>query len=198
MLQGRAVDRLRVAGDMDLAVLADEPAVAADEDAGVVLHAVRKLGVAQVEADALVARRVEERARQRAGHLSLEEGLDLRGIVDGPAREERGQRQLGKGDPGRAAAVRVVEQVDQPAHDLDTGVAALDGAQLRDGQVQLAGAHAALRASTRPTCWPVKAWSSQTGAPLTYTEWMPAARSVGRSKVAASATVAGSKTTRSA
>ena len=167
MLQRRAVDGLRIARDMNLAVFADDVAIAADQDARVVLHALRKFGIAQIEADPLIARRIEERTSQGARHFGFEECLHLRRIVDGPAREERGQRQFRKRHPGRAPAVGVLQQIDQPAHDLDACVAALDGAELRDGKVQLAGVHAALRARTRPACWPVKAWSSQTGAPLT-------------------------------
>src|SRR5690606_33624847 len=113
--------------------------------------------------------------------------------------EEGGQRQFRKGDPARAAPMGLVQQVDQPAHHLGARIGALHRPELGHRQVQfLGGAHCGLRSSTRPAWLPVKACASQTGAPFTYTEWMPAARSMGCSKVAVSATVSGSNTTRSA
>src|SRR5690606_28450258 len=101
----------------------------------------------------------------------------------------------------------VLQQFAQARDRPGACVAARNGAHLGHGDMQfqiiLLGVRCSGslqdRSSTRPAYRPVKcASASQTLAPFTYTWWMPRERSMGVSKVAASATVAGSKTTRSA
>ena len=106
---------VRVAGQVHLAVLADQAAVRADEDRRVVAVIVRReLGVADVEADAELARLVEQRPRLRARHFALEiAAVDLRRILHPPAREERGEGELREDDKPGAHAVRFAQQVDE-------------------------------------------------------------------------------------
>ena len=98
-----------MAGQVDLAVLADDPAGLVDEDRRV--EAARapvldgELGVAEIKADAELARPVEQRLRLGFGHLALEIGVDLGLVLDPPVREERRQRAFGKDD--EIAAVRL-------------------------------------------------------------------------------------------
>lgn len=71
---------VRMAGQMDLAVAADDVRLVVHQYGGVEAPAVlRELSVAQIEADAQLAREVEERLRLGARHGGLEETLgDLR------------------------------------------------------------------------------------------------------------------------
>src|SRR4029453_13153863 len=67
---------LRVTGQMNFAVLADDPAAFVDEDRGVVTVREpafdRQLGKPEVEADSKFARAVEQRLCRGVGHFALE------------------------------------------------------------------------------------------------------------------------------
>ena len=99
---------LGVAGQVNLAVLAEDAAVLVDENRRVVAmrRSVfdRELRVAQVEADAELARAVEQRLRRRIGHLAFEVRVELILPVVVPVREEGGERAFRKHD--EIAAVR--------------------------------------------------------------------------------------------
>ena len=62
-----------------------------------------ELGVAEIEADAELLRFLEEHGGLRPGHLALVPAVELRLVVDHPAREETGQRELGEDDQLGAA-----------------------------------------------------------------------------------------------
>ena len=76
-------------------------------------------------------RLVEQRRRLVRGHLALEEAVDLLLVLHPPAREEGGQRQLGKDDEVAAVAVRLPQQIEQAPHDGGAAVRALDRPELR-------------------------------------------------------------------
>ena len=123
-----------VTGQVDLAVLADEPPAAIDQDRGVVaperIALAGELGVAQAEGEAEPCRLVPERARLGPGHLALEERVDLRLILHPPAGEERGEGQLREDHEVAAPGVGLPEEADQPLHDVGSAVAASDRAEL--------------------------------------------------------------------
>src|SRR5204863_1040670 len=72
---------LGMARQVDLAVLADDAAVALDDDRGVEMPrsavVMRQLGVAQAKTQGEAPRLVEQRRRLVRRHLALEEGIDL-------------------------------------------------------------------------------------------------------------------------
>ena len=131
MLERRVRDRLGGAGQVDLAVLADDFAVGADEDRGV--EAARRsvllaeLRVAEVEPDAEPLRLVEERPGRGVRHLVLEPGVDLVLRVVEPAREERGERKLRIDDEPAPAVRSLAHQVDEAPDDALARVRAMDG-----------------------------------------------------------------------
>src|SRR5690606_37085556 len=137
VLYGIAVLRLRIARNVDLAILADDGAVAVHQNAGVELAIAIEFGVAQVEPDTQRARQVEQRPGFLARHLGFEEPAYLLRIVHLPARKKRGQRQLGESHPPGAAAGGVLEQVAQARNRLRARVRALDGAHLGHGDMHL-------------------------------------------------------------
>src|SRR5262249_25653738 len=134
ILEGMLRMPLRVTGEMDLPVLADDPAVALDEQARVEapLRAPfdGELGVAEAEADLEPARLVEERLRRGAGHLPLEPGVELRLVVDPPVGEERGEGAFREDDEIAAATARLSHLLDEPRDDLGPGGVTGDRATL--------------------------------------------------------------------
>jgi hypothetical protein len=74
---------------------------------------------------------LEERARFRPRHLALEEGVDLRLVLHPPAREEGGERELGKHHEVAAVGLGPLEKLDEPLDDLRAAVGPLDGSELR-------------------------------------------------------------------
>ncbi|MNT39751.1 hypothetical protein D3C72_1760230 [compost metagenome] len=140
MLEGGVDLVVRVPGQVDLAVLADDPGAAVHQDGGVELAAFRRqFGIAQVEADAQFARRVEQRLHVGVGHGLLEKALHRFRVFHPVARKERRQRQLGKHHELRLAGRGFAHHLDQAAHDRRAGVGKVDGAHLGDGQAHLAG-----------------------------------------------------------
>ena len=120
-----------VAGQMHLAVLADDPAVAVGQDRGVEALAVRgELGIAERDGDLVFRRPFEQRPRRRVGHLALEPGIDLRLVGHVPAREERGERKLGVDDEVAVLRLGLVEQIDHPPDHGLPAVGLLDRAAL--------------------------------------------------------------------
>jgi hypothetical protein len=103
-----------VTGQVDLPVLPHQPPLAVHDDRRVVPAQARALAaqlrVAQTEREPQAPRLVEQCPGLGAGHLSLEEGVDLGLVLHPPAREERGQGQLRKHHEIRATTVRLIEQ----------------------------------------------------------------------------------------
>ena len=137
VLEGAPRLVLRVAGQMDLPVLADEAARLVDQDRGVEAPgpaAVRdELGVAQAEADAEAPRLVEERSRLRPRHLPLEERVDLRLVLHPPAGKEGREGQLREDDEVGAAAVGLGEEGEEALDDERARLAPGNRAELRGG-----------------------------------------------------------------
>jgi hypothetical protein len=120
---------LGMAGQVNLPITPNDVSRAVHEDGRV--EAARapildgQLGIAEAEPDGEPPRLVEERARLRPRHLALEEGVDLRLILHPPAREERGERQLGEHDQLAAARVRLREEGEETLDDVGAGFAAM-------------------------------------------------------------------------
>src|SRR5262249_28973338 len=100
-----------VAGQMNLAVLADDRAGLVDEDrcieAPLPARLECELGVAEIETDREPGSLLEEGAGLRPRHVVLEPRVELRFVLDYPARKEAGQRQLGKDDDVGVARLRI-------------------------------------------------------------------------------------------
>jgi hypothetical protein len=123
---------LGVAGQVDLAVLADDAAGLVDQDRGVEAPPRpfgRQLGIAQVEADAeRAARRTAAASRRR--HLRFEEGVDL-GLV---SNHQRGKKVVsassGKTTRSQPRACAWRSSREHARDHLAAGVGALDRAEL--------------------------------------------------------------------
>ena len=88
-----------------------------------------ELRVAEVKGDAEGGGLLEERPGLGAGHFRLEERVDL-GIVEQPARKERGQRELRIDHEVGAARCRLAHQADHALDHIRTRLVAGDGAEL--------------------------------------------------------------------
>jgi hypothetical protein len=84
-----------------------------------------------MKADAEALGLLEQRSRLLPRHLALEPGVDVALVLEEPAREEGGERQLGIDDKVAAHSLRLPHQRDQPRHDLGSGLAARDRPKLR-------------------------------------------------------------------
>ena len=102
VLEGAPGLVLGMARQVDLAVFQRDRARLVDQDRGVEAARAavlpRQLGEAEIEADAERLRLVEQRRGLVRRHLALEERVDLVLVLHPPAREERGERELGKHD----------------------------------------------------------------------------------------------------
>ena len=140
---------------MHLAVAPDDPPCRIDEHGGVeAAHAAAlfdQLGVSEIESHTEARRLLEQRARVGAGHLALEESVDLRLILQPPARKEGGERKLGEDNEPRATSMRLAQQRDQAADDCAARFVTRDRAGLRAGDGQGAG-HAELLLARRAEC----------------------------------------------
>ncbi len=123
-----------VAGEMNLAVLADHPPLPVDDDRGVVMTDLLvfqgQLRIAEAKANLQALGFLEQRGGIRPRHLALEEAVDLLLVFHPPAGEERGQRDLGVDDHFALHVVRLAHQVDQPGNHRLAAVVARDRAQL--------------------------------------------------------------------
>src|SRR6516225_5192492 len=128
-------------GQVDLAVAADDAAVALDQDRGIVMPRLApflgQLGVAEVKPDVELTREIKQRSGLGTWHFTLEKAVDL-GLIGHPiAREEGRQRQLGEDDELRTPRMSLTHQSDQPADDRAAGVGEMDRAELGDRRFQL-------------------------------------------------------------
>ena len=142
MLKRRIGQMLGMSRQMDLAVPADDPPVAFDQDRGVVAVELalflRQLGIAEVKADAELAGEVEQGPGFGPRHLALEKAVNLGLVGHPPAREKRGQRQLGKDNERRAAGMGLAHHRHQPLDDRRPIVGEMDRPQLGDGGSEFA------------------------------------------------------------
>ena len=127
-----------MAGQVDLAVLADDPALGVDQDRGVEPAGSAALDglfrIAEIKADAELGSQVEQRLHGRIRHLGFEERVDLRLVRHVPAGKEGGQRQLREDDQPCAGSVGPVHQGHQA---LDHGcprIGAGDRTELTAGE----------------------------------------------------------------
>ena len=93
-----------------------------------------ELGVAEIEADCEPCRFLEEDLGLWSRHFALEPGVELDLVVDHPAREEAGQRQLGKDDHIGAARLRLAHHGEEPGDRGCAGFGAGDRPHLRRGK----------------------------------------------------------------
>src|ERR1700716_1262700 len=93
-----------------------------------------ELSEAQGKSYLEAARGIVQRLCLRSRHLRFIERVDLALILERPAREERGQRQLREDGEFGAGMGGSLEEMHQPAHGLGARGAALDGAGLANGQ----------------------------------------------------------------
>ena len=129
-----------VAGQMHLAVLAHDAAVLVGDNGSVVVANLiifmRALGEAEVEPHPAALGFLEQRKRAARRHLVFEEAVDLLLVLHPPAREERGQRQLGIDDEVAFHCVRLTHQLEQPAHNHFTIVISRVRTKLRGSHGQ--------------------------------------------------------------
>ena len=145
MLKGRIRQMLGMAGQMDLAIAADDPAVALDQDGRVVMARLAlllcKLGIAEVKPDSQFLGQIEQWPGFGIGHLALEEAIDFGLVGHPPARKKCGQRQFRKHDKPRAAAMRLAQHRHQPLDYRSAVVGQMDRPQLGDGGSEFTGHH---------------------------------------------------------
>jgi hypothetical protein len=139
---------LGVPGQMHLAVFQQDLAGRADQDRGIevppahragLVRLVRDLRVAEMEADIVALRRLEQRRGLVRGHRRLEPVIGLRDILVVVAREEGGQRELGEHHELHAAPVGALHQRDHAGHGDRARLGFLDRAELRGADGDDAG-----------------------------------------------------------
>src|SRR3984893_8004715 len=125
---------------MHLTVLAHDAAVLVGDNGSVVVANLiifmRALGEAEVEPYPAALGFLEQRKRVARRHLVFEEAVDLLLVLHPPAREERGQRQLGIDDEVAFHCVRLTHQLEQPAHNHFTIVISRVRTKLRGSHGQ--------------------------------------------------------------
>ena len=95
--------------------------------------------VAEVEADTLRARQLEQRQCLGARHLRLEVPVDLGLVLHPPAWEESRERKLRKHHELRAARIGLFQHLHQPLHDALAAVGAMNRPELGGGDFQTTG-----------------------------------------------------------
>ncbi len=132
-----------VAGQVHLAVLADDPAIGRHQDRGVIAVVVRRqLGVADVEADAELLGLVEQRLGFfRGDALFKEPRVDLGLVLHPPARKEGGEREFGKHHEPGAHRMAFAQQLHQPLGGIGAAVGTVERPELGGGDLEMS-AHA--------------------------------------------------------
>ena len=134
VLEGAGRVEFGVTGKMHLAVLADDCALAIDEDRGVEVMPIRRqLRIAEAHAHAVPGSPLEQRPRRGIRHFLLEPEIGLGTILVIPAREEGGERQLGIDDEVRPFGLRLIHQVEHARHHGLARLGLLDSAELGGG-----------------------------------------------------------------
>ena len=125
-----------MAGQMDLAIFADDLARLVGENSGVEVMSIRRqLRIAEIHRHLVLRRALEQRPRRSVRHLALEPIIELGPILHIPAREEGRERQFRIDDQVGAFCFGFVHQRN---HALDHGLAAvgfLDRAHLGGGNI---------------------------------------------------------------
>src|SRR5262245_10620546 len=120
-----------MAGQMHLAILADDSSVPIDQNRGVEMMAIgRELGITERETDTIVRGLLEERARRRIRHLAFEPGVDFRRLRHVPAWKKRRQRKLRIDYEVAVLSLGLLEQIDHSPHNRLPAVSLVDGAHL--------------------------------------------------------------------
>jgi hypothetical protein len=124
---------------VDLAVLADDRAVGADEDRAIEAPPLgRELGIAEVEAGAELFCLVEQGLRLlRRNAFFKVLRIDVGLVLHPPARKERGERELRKDDELRAHAVGFPQQVHQSFHGNGARIGLVERPELGGGDLQV-------------------------------------------------------------
>jgi hypothetical protein len=127
---------LRMTGQVNLAVFADNFSGLVGEDTGVEMMPIRRqFSIAKIHCNLVVGGSLKQQPCRRIRHLALEPGVDLCLILRVPARKERGECELRIDDQISAPRLGFIHQRD---HALDDGFAAigfLDRAQLGGGNI---------------------------------------------------------------
>ena len=127
---------LRMTGQMNLAILADNFSRLVGQDAGVEMMPIRRqFSIAKIHCNLVMGGSLKQRPCRRIRHLTFEPGVDLGLIFHVPARKERGECELRVDDQIGASRLGFIHQRD---HALDDGFAAvgfLDRAQLGGGNI---------------------------------------------------------------
>ena len=117
---------LKVAGNMNFSVLADDAACAVDENSAVVLHQrallLSQLGITEVKAHAQLPGEFKQRQRFSTGHAALEIAVQLVPVFEIPARKKGGQRQFGIDDDMGAQAMCLTHHGAQALHHACAGI----------------------------------------------------------------------------
>ena len=142
---------LGVAGQVDLAVLADDAATLVDEDRGVVVPCdavfMGEFGKTQVEADPELTRAVEQRLGRGIRHRALEIRVDVILSIEIPVREECGKRAFWKHHHVAAVRPGLPHERDQPCDSQSARIGARNRAELRGADGEDAGHRASLQSS---------------------------------------------------
>ena len=139
---------IRMSRQMHLSIFADDVAVGADNDRGVVVTGLavflREFGVAEIKSDTEPSGFLEQRPGRGVGHLLFEPAVDFIGIVDEIAWKKRGQRELWKHHQLSAIRVRLFQQFNHARDGALTAFGFLNGTELGGGDFEMAG-HGRLR-----------------------------------------------------
>ena len=126
MLKGKLRPVVGMTRQVHLAVLPDLPPLPVDQNRRVVAAGpallLRKLAVAEVEADSEPGGLVEQGPGLGSRHLALEETVDLGLILHPPAGKEARERDLGEDHELAARCARLAKQLDHAFDDVRTAL----------------------------------------------------------------------------
>ena len=113
MLEATVRVEFIMSGQVDLAILADNPGVGIGQDLSVEMLSVRcQFRIAKRYRNAVIARALEQRCCCNVGHFSLEPAINLGLILKIPAWEKSGQAKFGKDDELATGVVGLIQQSD--------------------------------------------------------------------------------------
>jgi hypothetical protein len=136
MLESALGIEFGMARKMRLAILADDLGRLVGQDAGVEMTTVRRqFGIAEAHRHSIFGSAGKQRHRRRIRHLPLEPGIDLRLVLDVPAREKRRQRQFRIDDQISPARLGFVHERKHARNDGLTALGTLNGAHLSSGDI---------------------------------------------------------------
>ena len=123
----------RMAGQMHFAVLADDFGLLVDQDGGVeapllVVVIKKHLGITKIKADAQFLGQIEQGLGLRRGHRGLVKGVQLRLVLDMPARKKRRQRHFWINHETGAPAMSMVHHIGHAFDNAGFALLPFDGA----------------------------------------------------------------------